>query len=104
MRRFELPTPWSVAKCSIQLSYMHTLLRNKMYSILLCGKCQVLFCGFHEAVRYGKCGGPESGRTRRESAVSGPSAREGLTKNMAADTIMDVSEQVLETINNKGQI
>ena len=44
------------------------------------------------------------GRTRRESAVSGPSAREGLTKNMAADTIMDVSEQALETINNKGQI
>ena len=25
MRRFELPTPWSVAKCSIQLSYTHTL-------------------------------------------------------------------------------
>ena len=23
MRRFELPTPWSVAKCSIQLSYIH---------------------------------------------------------------------------------
>ena len=23
MRRLELPTPWSVAKCSIQLSYMH---------------------------------------------------------------------------------
>ena len=23
MRRFELPTPWSVAKCSIQLSYTH---------------------------------------------------------------------------------
>ena len=22
-RRFELPTPWSVAKCSIQLSYAH---------------------------------------------------------------------------------
>ena len=25
MRRFELPTPWSVAKCSIQLSYTHIL-------------------------------------------------------------------------------
>ena len=24
VRRFELPTPWSVAKCSIQLSYTHT--------------------------------------------------------------------------------
>ena len=23
-RRFELPTPWSVAKCSIQLSYYRT--------------------------------------------------------------------------------
>ena len=23
VRRFELPTPWSVAKCSIQLSYTH---------------------------------------------------------------------------------
>ena len=23
VRRFELPTPWSVAKCSIQLSYAH---------------------------------------------------------------------------------
>ncbi len=25
VRRFELPTPWSVAKCSIQLSYTHIL-------------------------------------------------------------------------------
>ena len=24
-RRFELPTPWSVAKCSIQLSYTHIM-------------------------------------------------------------------------------
>ena len=24
-RRFELPTPWSVAKCSIQLSYVRTI-------------------------------------------------------------------------------
>ncbi len=24
MRGFEPPTPWSVAKCSIQLSYIHT--------------------------------------------------------------------------------
>ncbi len=33
VRRFELPTPWSVAKCSIQLSYTHNaniiILENK---------------------------------------------------------------------------
>ena len=28
-RRFELPTPWSVAKCSIQLSYAHIF--NSLY-------------------------------------------------------------------------
>ena len=28
MRRFELPTPWSVAKCSIQLSYTHIMGRG----------------------------------------------------------------------------
>ena len=32
MRRFELPTPWSVAKCSIQLSYTHILLRTKKFN------------------------------------------------------------------------
>ena len=35
VRRFELPTPWSVAKCSIQLSYTHTLLASSNMDILL---------------------------------------------------------------------
>ena len=30
-RRFELPTPWSVAKCSIQLSYAHIF--NSLYLV-----------------------------------------------------------------------
>ena len=31
VRRFELPTPWSVAKCSIQLSYAHIF--NSLYLV-----------------------------------------------------------------------
>ena len=33
MRRFELPTPWSVAKCSIQLSYTHILFEISLNAI-----------------------------------------------------------------------
>ena len=31
VRRFELPTPWSVAKCSIQLSYTHILFTSQAF-------------------------------------------------------------------------
>ena len=44
-RRFELPTPWSVAKCSIQLSYTHSLkdnvLNNVNYYIIIFQDCQL---------------------------------------------------------------
>ena len=46
-RGFEPPTPWSVAKCSIQLSYAHIsfplqYLRSKVYFIPSSLVCQVL--------------------------------------------------------------
>ena len=44
-RRFELPTPWSVAKCSIQLSYTHILkdivLNNDTNYTMLFHNCQL---------------------------------------------------------------
>ncbi len=49
VRRFELPTPWSVAKCSIQLSYTHisasvtTFIRNALYNTIYSLLCQYFF-------------------------------------------------------------
>ena len=34
VRRFELPTPWSVAKCSIQLSYTHTVIKISLNNVM----------------------------------------------------------------------
>ena len=43
MRGFEPPTPWSVAKCSIQLSYTHSLIAVKDITTKS-GVCQELLC------------------------------------------------------------
>ena len=54
-RGFEPPTPWSVAKCSIQLSYEHTLMTgnglwNYLYYITVCKTMQMPATGI-EPVR-----------------------------------------------------
>ena len=52
VRGFEPPTPWSVAKCSIQLSYTHIIqyicycLTDKKYNITLIPASQHLFLHF----------------------------------------------------------
>ena len=43
-RRFELPTPWSVAKCSIQLSYAHILNLSWSPRMPATGIEPVLYC------------------------------------------------------------
>ncbi len=40
MRGFEPPTPWSVAKCSVQLSYTHTFWLSEIHSNTENGKSQ----------------------------------------------------------------
>ena len=47
VRRFELPTPWSVAKCSIQLSYTHVCdFSRLMYITIYPAVCQYHFIMF----------------------------------------------------------
>ena len=70
-RGFEPPTPWSVAKCSIQLSYQRNMLLTRNILILQCkyvivkyflckkkylNRIQILFleCRRPESNRYGK--------------------------------------------------
>ena len=43
MRGFEPPTPWSVAKCSIQLSYTHSLLIASTEYKAMYPLCQPVF-------------------------------------------------------------
>lgn len=45
-RGFEPPTPWSVAKCSIQLSYAHMLINNISYITTGLSKCQIKSCKY----------------------------------------------------------
>ena len=45
-RGFEPPTPWSVAKCSIQLSYAHMLINNISYTTTDLSKCQIKSCKY----------------------------------------------------------